>query len=77
MKPFGSQSDTERHTVARILELRSSGMALDKIALALNEEGLKPKYGARWYGSSVSNVIRRGGSIHLRAATRRRAILCA
>jgi len=23
MKPFGSQSDTERHTVARILELRS------------------------------------------------------
>lgn len=39
MKPFGSQADTERQTVSRILELRSGGMALDKIAVALNAGG--------------------------------------
>jgi len=59
MKPFGNQSDVERLTVSRIVELRATGMALDKIALALNAEGLKPKYGQRWHGSSVSNVLKR------------------
>jgi hypothetical protein len=25
----------------------------------LNAEDLKPKYGVKWYGSSVSNVLKR------------------
>jgi recombinase len=58
MKPFGHAED-ERLTVTRIVELRGTGMALDKIALALNAEGHKPKYGQRWHASSVSNVLKR------------------
>jgi DNA invertase Pin-like site-specific DNA recombinase len=58
MKAFG-EGRTERRAVNRILELRGSGLAMDKIALALNTEGLKPKYGVQWYGSSVRNVLNR------------------
>jgi DNA invertase Pin-like site-specific DNA recombinase len=58
MKPFGERQD-EQPVICRIQELRSTGLAVDKIAATLNTEGLKPKYGARWYGSSVSNVLRR------------------
>jgi Site-specific recombinases, DNA invertase Pin homologs len=58
MKAFG-EGRTERKAVSRILELRATGLAMDKIALTLNAEGLKPKYGAQWYGSSVRNVLNR------------------
>lgn len=52
-------ADAEKAAVSRILALRADGLAMDKIADAVNVEGLKPKYGAKWYGSSVRNVIRR------------------
>lgn len=58
MKAFG-EGRTERKAVNRILELRATGLAMDKIAVTLNAEGLKPKYGAQWYGSSVRNVLNR------------------
>lgn len=58
MKAFG-EGRTERKAVNRIVELRATGLAMDKIALTLNEEGLKPKYGVQWYGSSVRNVLNR------------------
>jgi len=58
MTPFG-EGRTEKRAVSRIVELRAGGLAVDKIAAALNAEGLKPKYGKAWYGSSVSNVLRR------------------
>ena len=58
MKAFG-EGRTEKRVVGRILELRTAGLALDKIAEVLNAEDLKPKYGAKWYGSSVSNVLKR------------------
>ena len=57
-KAFGS-SDAHRPTVDRILSLRSTGMAVDKIAERLNAEGLPSKTGGRWYGSSVRNVLHR------------------
>jgi DNA invertase Pin-like site-specific DNA recombinase len=63
MKPFG-EDRTEKRVVSRILELRTSGLAVDKIAATLNTEELKPKYGARWYGSSVSNVLKRYSPTH-------------
>lgn len=58
MTAFG-EGRTEKTVVRRILELRAGGLAVDKIATALNAEELKPKYGAKWYGSSVSNVLKR------------------
>jgi DNA invertase Pin-like site-specific DNA recombinase len=58
MKAFG-EGRTERKAVSRILELRATGLAMDKIALTINAEGLKPKYGVQWYGSSVRNVLNR------------------
>jgi DNA invertase Pin-like site-specific DNA recombinase len=57
-KAFGT-SEAHRPTMERILSLRSAGMAVDKIAEALNVEGLKSKTGGRWYGSSVRNVLLR------------------
>jgi DNA invertase Pin-like site-specific DNA recombinase len=58
MKAYG-EGRAEKTVVRRILELRAGGMALDKIADTLNVENLKPKYGAKWYGSSVRNVLKR------------------
>lgn len=57
-KPFGT-SDDHRPTIELILSLRAAGMAVDKIAEALNAEGHKSKMGGRWYGSSVRNVLMR------------------
>jgi DNA invertase Pin-like site-specific DNA recombinase len=57
-KAFG-EGRTEKRVVERIVELRAGGLAVDKIAAKLNAEDLKPKYGAKWYGSSVSNVLKR------------------
>ncbi len=58
MKAFG-EGRTEKTVVRRILELRAGGLAVDKIAVTLNAEDLRPKYGKQWYGSSVSNVLKR------------------
>ena len=58
MKAFG-EGRSEKPAVKRILELRAGGLALDRIANMLNAEGLKPKYGKAWYGSSVRNVLQR------------------
>jgi len=58
MKAFG-EGRTEKQAVKRILELRAGGLALDRIANTLNAEGLRPKYGKAWYGSSVRNVLQR------------------
>ena len=58
MIAFG-EGRTEKNVVRRILELRAGGLAVDKIATTLNAEDLRPKYGKQWYGSSVSNVLKR------------------
>jgi len=57
-KPFG-HVEGDQTTIDRILRLRSEGLAVDKIALALNSEGLLSKTGGKWYGSSVRNVLLR------------------
>ena len=58
MRAYG-EGRAEKRVVGRILELRAGGLAVDRIAAVLNAENLKPKYGAKWYGSSVSNVLKR------------------
>ena len=51
-KPFGVRNG-EKWTIGRILSLRASGMAIDTIAETLNAEGIRPRSGKLWYGSSV------------------------
>ena len=57
-KPYGERKG-ERRTIERILALRATGVAMDTIAGTLNSEGLKPRSGKQWYGSSVRNVLLR------------------
>ena len=57
-KAFG-EGQGQQVTVERILSLRTAGMAVDKIALTLNDEGMVSKSGGKWYGSSVRNVLLR------------------
>ena len=38
-------------------------MAIDTIAETLNSEGVKPRSGGKWYGSSVSNVLKRNTTV--------------
>jgi DNA invertase Pin-like site-specific DNA recombinase len=47
----------ESEVIARIQALRNDGMALDRIALALNEKGIKSRTGGKWYPTSVSRIV--------------------
>jgi DNA invertase Pin-like site-specific DNA recombinase len=58
MIAFGG-GDGEQAAVNRILSLRADGLTMDRIAAQVNAEGYRPKYGAKWYGSSVRNVLKR------------------
>src|SRR5208337_2055732 len=54
-KPYGHRPG-ESAVVERILALRAAGTAIDTIAEKLNAEGVKPRSGGQWYGSTVRNV---------------------
>jgi site-specific DNA recombinase len=55
-KPYGARPGEEQ-VITRILSLRSTGTAMDTIAETLNAEGVAPRSGSQWYGSSVRNVL--------------------
>jgi DNA invertase Pin-like site-specific DNA recombinase len=57
-KRYGERKG-ERRVIDRILVLRTAGAAMDTIAETLNSEGMKPRSGRQWYGSSVRNVLLR------------------
>jgi site-specific DNA recombinase len=57
-KPYGTRPG-EVQVIERIRSLRDTGMAIDTIAETLNAEGIKPRSGSQWYGSSVRNVLMR------------------
>ena len=59
-KPFGYR-EGEQAVIARMRELRATGLGFDKIAERLNAEGLKPRTGQRWWGKGVNNSLRHGG----------------
>jgi DNA invertase Pin-like site-specific DNA recombinase len=56
-KPYGTRPG-ESEVVQRIGELRGQGLAVDKIAEALNFAGVKPRAGQRWYATSVYRVLK-------------------
>lgn len=58
-KPFGANQG-EQAIIARMKELRASGMAYDRIAAALNSEGVPTRTpGKRWHGFAVNQILRR------------------
>jgi DNA invertase Pin-like site-specific DNA recombinase len=61
-KPYGTRTG-EAEVIDRILSLRASGTAMDTIAERLNSEGITPRSGTAWYGSSVRNVLIRSGKM--------------
>lgn len=56
-KPFGTRPG-ESGIVQRMHDLRQQGLAVDKIAEALNAGGHKPRAGQQWYATSVYRVLK-------------------
>jgi hypothetical protein len=56
-KPYGFY-EGEQQIIARMQALKTSGLGFDRIAEQLNEEGLRPRTGERWWGKTVNNILR-------------------
>lgn len=61
-KPYGALPG-ENGVITRMRELRKQGLAVDKIADALNTGGVKPRAGQRWYATSVYRVLRTAAAL--------------
>ena len=61
-KPFGHY-EGEQSTIAHMTALRASGLGFDRIAAALNTEGIKPRSGARWHGLTVNKILTGKGRV--------------
>ena len=57
-KPYGFYPG-EAQVISRMKELHAAGLGFDRVAEHLNAEGIRPRKGARWWGRSVNNVLRR------------------
>ena len=57
-KPYG-EVPGEMQVIERMKELRATGLGFDRIAEALNAEGIMPRRGKKWWGLSVNNVLSR------------------
>jgi DNA invertase Pin-like site-specific DNA recombinase len=56
-KPYGFY-DGENAVLERMKALRAEGLGFDRIAVKLNEEGIKPRRG-RWHGLVVNRILSR------------------
>jgi DNA invertase Pin-like site-specific DNA recombinase len=61
-KPFGTRPG-ESEVVERMKALRENGLAVDKVAAALNAEGAKPRAGQQWYATSVYRILKYAGAL--------------
>ena len=52
------KNDDEMKVISRIKGLRSRGYSWSKISDRLNNDGVKSKYGGKWYMSSVYNMMK-------------------
>lgn len=57
-KPYGHYPG-EKRVVERMRELRSEGVAFDKLAERLTVEGFKTRKGTAWHGFSVQRILAR------------------
>jgi DNA invertase Pin-like site-specific DNA recombinase len=55
-KPYG-ELPGEVEVIERMKALRATGMGFDRIAAALNAEGIRPRRGARWHGLTVNKIL--------------------
>lgn len=55
-KPFGHYPG-EAKALERLRELKQAGLGVDRIAAALNSEGIPARSG-KWYGMSVSRILK-------------------
>jgi Recombinase len=53
------QFDGEREVVKRILKMRSKGWSVHAIAKALNEDGVRTRYGKQFKTQTVQNILAR------------------
>lgn len=56
-KPYGARVG-EAAIIEQMKQLRGSGMAVDKIAEALNAAGIQSRAGSRWYPTSVYRILK-------------------
>jgi DNA invertase Pin-like site-specific DNA recombinase len=61
-KPNG-ELPGESAVIERMKALRATGMGFDRIAAALNAEGIKPRRGVRWHGLTVNKILTGKGRI--------------
>jgi hypothetical protein len=58
-KPYGANGG-EQAIIARMMQLRASGMAFDRIAATLNNDGVPTRTpGKRWHGFAVNQILKR------------------
>jgi hypothetical protein len=55
-KPFGYY-EGEQGAIDRMKALRASGMGFDRIAAALNAEGVPTRDRGRWHGFGVNQIL--------------------
>jgi site-specific DNA recombinase len=55
-KPYG-ELPGETAVIERMKALRASGIGFDRIAAALNAEGIKPRRGAGWHSLTVNKIL--------------------
>ena len=56
-KPYGTFPG-EPEVIERMKALRATPMGFDRIAAALNAEGIKPRRGQRWHGLTVNKILK-------------------
>ena len=61
-KPFGYFKD-ERETIFKMRSLREKGMGFDRIAAALNDEGVPTRSGKEWHGVVVNRILSGHGAL--------------
>lgn len=57
-KPYGVTVQ-EYETLAKMSDYRTQGLTFDAVASRLNDEGLKPRTGEKWYAATVRRIINR------------------
>ena len=57
-KPYGHYPG-EKQVIERMKTLRAEGLAFDKLAERLTEEGFKTRKGTAWHGFSVQRILAR------------------
>jgi hypothetical protein len=62
-KPFGFYPE-EKDILARMIKLRKAGLSVQAIVTMFNQDGIKPRIGAKWHLTSAMRVLRREAPIN-------------